>query len=59
MREATTVSDRWKVIDEKDKTANDNRRIICQAHKDRIDISVCIVRSLRQPEKCNSCPINL
>ncbi len=38
--------------------SNPSKNIICQAHKDRIDISVCIVRSMRQPEKCNGCPIN-
>lgn len=33
--------------------------IFCQVHKDKIDISVCAVRSIRQPEKCKGCPVNL
>ena len=29
--------------------------LACAGHGDRIDVSVCIVRSFRQPEKCGTC----
>lgn len=35
-----------------------NKDISCGVWKDRIDLSVCIARSTRHPEKCSGCPFN-
>jgi hypothetical protein len=42
-----------------DKYANGD--VQCAGWKDRIDISVCIVRGIRQPQRCSaaSCKLNL
>jgi hypothetical protein len=58
MRKAVT-GDKRKSTDGKDKTINDNGHILCQIHRDRVDMSVCVVRSTRQPDKCKGCPMNL
>lgn len=36
-----------------------NGDIHCKAHDDRVDRSVCITRSIRAPENCSGCPLNL
>lgn len=36
-----------------------NKDVRCRAWGDRVDMSVCITRSTRHPEKCSGCPCNL
>jgi len=35
-----------------------NGDVQCAGWSDRIDLSVCIIRNIRQPEKCEGCPLN-
>lgn len=35
-----------------------NGDVQCTGWSDRIDLSVCIARNIRQPQKCEGCPLN-